>query len=295
MWFSSMVRTIHVSPSGSDANSGVSSASPVLTLNAAFTKLAGTGGGRVVVHSTPGAPLATWELLQPAVDITIEPASGAWYMNVATTTCLSIAGGRGMVTLESGNFTAATTGVIIGGGASGTGYATAIDCFAQGGTNGWQTLAEYVTFDATGCTGLGGTNDGFNLNGSGTVTLTDCIGDDCGDEGVSPHDSCHLILRATGAGRSHFNRNHESGMAAVASARCDIYGPVLFEGNGLGGFYGGVFYYDHAYGTIGEYTPGDGGPIFRNNVKWGINADGTDGTMTYGTYTSTGNGLADLL
>ena len=200
-----------------------------------------------------------------------------------------------MVTLEAADLTADTTGVTIGGGAAGTGYATAIDCIARGGTNGWQALAAYVTLDATRCTGHGGTNDGFNLNGAGTVTLTDCIGDDCGDEGVSPHDTCHLILRATAPGRSHFNRNHESGMAAVASARCDIYGPVLFEGNGLGSYYGGAFYYDHAYGTIGELTAGDRGPIFRDNVKWGLNTIGTDGTMTLGPYQSYGNGLADTL
>lgn len=288
-----MPRTIHVAYNGNDNNSGLTRAAALATFSAAMIKLSAVGGGRLIVDGTNSDPITNVLVHDLPHAVTVEGYAGKIYMNVSGNPCV-LARGTGVLTLSDADLTSTTSGVIVGAtGMSGRVVASSVT--SRGGTNGWQTLDGAVYLTCTSCTGLGTTNDVWNVNGTSTVTLTDCIADGCGDEGASPHDSAYLILRATAAGRSHFNDNTESGMAAVASARCDILGPVVLEGNGTGGFYGGAFYYDHAYGTIGEYTPGDGGPIFRNNVKWGVNADGTDGTMTYGTYTSTRNGLADLL
>lgn len=289
-------RDFYVTPTGSNAAVG-SPAHPLLTIGEAARRLEASDGGTVHVGSTQAAPL-TGSVLANTVPLTILPWDASDYYVTAAAAAqdaLTLTG-PGQVTLDHGHFdgTPGTLGGVSFGttiAVSGLAHLVATDCTAHGTQTGWNGIGRWVSFAATRCDGLGGTNDGFGLHGipadptvTGTATLTNCTADGCGDEAVSPHE--YAVLNIVGG---LFRNSAQSGMAAVGSAVCNISGGAIFELNGREAetSYGGLYYSGGASGVLDGVT-------LRNNDGPGVWLN-TTGTVTLTDYTSTGNGAADIL
>lgn len=280
---------------GRSAGSG-SRLDPVDTLATALTLIPTAGGTvRIRAGSLAKIPLTT---MTASVDITLEnwDSETYWYSEGLRVE------GTGIVTLRYGDFNNPSgDGVRVGKIGSGTfgttGRLVAYDCRSTGGECGWASTANtsgnvWTSINLTRCVGSNCGNDGFNAHGpsglAGVMTLTDCTADSNDDEGASPHDDC--IMHIIGG---EFTNNAQSGMTAVNDAECNISGGALFDGNGtaqqspvnIGN--AGATWYNNASGGVD-------GATFSNNDGSGLYIS-TTGTVTLGTYTSTGNGDADVI
>lgn len=286
-------RRVYVdSVAGLDTNTGYTPAAPVQTLSKASLLL--SHGGTIVVRAPSTSPVQGTVDFTTAHDVRVVPwdAGATWHLLGTVGAGYALrARGAGTVTLRKARIVGqGTAGVRCGllDEPAGTGKLVAVDCYAEGTQDGWSTSGQFTSAHLTRCVGLGGTNDGFGVHGTpgvlGTVTLVDCVGNDCGDEGASPHDD--TILHIVGG---EFRRNGSSGVAAVGNAVCNISGGTLLEGNGIANpAYGGVYYEGNASGTIN-------GAVMTGNAGPGIWVNGTTGTVTLTAYTSTGNGAPDIL
>lgn len=273
------------SVTGDDANAGTAGA-PVATIERAVTLLGATGG-TVLVSAPESDPLAPVMIDNPG-PVVVDGINGrAWY--VADTAGGSYAlwlRGAGATTIRHANTSGGDNSCLIGH-PNGVGPVVIEDSSAEGVDSGFATRYVFDTVDLTRCTGRGIANDGFNIHGdpgeTSPVTLTDCIRNDCGDEGASPHDDCVLYIVG-----GEYRRNQQSGAAAVNNAAMHISGGE-FTDNGAGvSQYGGVYWGDATNGSL------DGGALCANNAGPGVYVD-TTGTVTLGDYTSTGNDAPDDL
>lgn len=273
------------STTGSDTNTGTSG-SPLATIGQAVTLL-GAAGGTVRVTAPESDPLAPTMIDNPGPLTVTGINDKPWH--VADTASGSYAlwlRGAGASTIHGAQCSGGDNSCLIGH-PSGIGPVVMEDCAATGDDSGFATRYVFDTVDLTRCTGRGTVNDGFNIHGdpgeSSPVTLTDCIGNDCGDEGASPHDDCVLYING-----GEFRRNGQSGAAAVNNAVMHINGGEFTENGAATPQYGGVYWGDATNGSL------DGGALLAENLGPGVYVD-TTGTVALGTYTSTGNAAPDDL
>ncbi len=280
-------RCIFVDPVAGLDTAGGTQNSPVATVAQAVTRL--VCGGTIMIKGTPYNGSVTVDSTKP---ITLQP----W----GSTTCYivgSAATSYGLRTIGTGLTTLRNLYVVgqesdgircgLTGGGAGVGRLAAYDTYAEGPDNGFATSGQWESLDCWRCTGKATVNDGFNIHGVGgaqTATLTDCIGNDCGDEGASPHDN--TILHLIGG---EYRRNGQSGMAAVNNAVCTIQGGDYSNNGRTAPSFGGVYWTNNASGSL------DGGVRLTGNAGRGVWLDATTGTVALGSYSSSGNGAADSL
>lgn len=284
----------YVDTANGSADGSGSSRNPVNTLAAAIALL--PSGGTVKIRAGSGAKIARTTITS-SVDLELANWDDAtyWYSDGL------VIEGTGVVTLRYGDFYAALVDAVLvgknGGTFGTTGRLVAYDCRAKSGVCGFASTSNtagnvWTSMDLTRCVGYECGNDGFNAHGPaglvGVMTLTDCTANLNGDEGASPHDDC--IMHIIGG---EYTNNAQSGMHAVNNATCNISGGALFDGNGTDMLApavagnAGAKWYNNAGGSID-------GATFSNNDGSGIYIS-TTGTVTLGTYTSTGNGDADVI
>lgn len=281
------------SVNGDNSGSGTPS-SPLRRLDYAVAAMSSMGGGTIYVSAPESDPLPHSVLVDTTYPITLTSwGTATWFAQTNSAVFLTIEG-SGSVTVERGHLVGADYGVRIGKAAGVFGEAgrvAAIDTHAEGGTSGWQTYETWTTLDCTRCTGLGITNDGFNIHGAtgiaGVATLTDCTATECGDEGASPHDDTILHI----IGGTYSNNIAGGGVTAVNNAVMHISGGAVFAGNLTGGAktnQGGISFFDATCsGSI------DGASATDNTGPGVYVAPGA--AVTVANLTSSGNTVADTL
>lgn len=271
--------------SGSDSNGGTQ-AHPMATFAGGARKL--PRGGTIFVASSADIPYVGSTGLTVSVPLKVRPWKNRyWYL---TGTAAVGYGFRILGTVAPIFYGARVTGLSTSGirigdtGQSAKGI-IAYDSYAHGLVNGWQSAGVWESIDLYRSQGLGEQNDGFNWHGDpgvhGIARHFACLGEGCGDEGMSPHDDVEAQSYL-----STWRGNGGGGVNAVGNAIMRLDGDLI-EGNGNGD-YGGAGWLENSSGSLG------GGTILRNNFGPGVQRV-TTGTVTLGDYLSEDNSAADIL